>query len=338
MACALLTEVAPAHAEESEPSSAQPDARSRDLFLQGASLARANRWLEALAAFEESARLLPHAKTSFNVGYCRRSLGRFTAARAAFREALELEARGAELSTTQLEAAREYLEEAESLVVRAVVEIEPEGSTITVDGSPIVIDGDTWMIAPDSAAEPQSSPERRFTLLVDPGRHVLTARSPSGESQTLEVNPATGESPTWTIVVLPAPTQAAAQGGDSGMAQSASAGERGPTTTKDVWSTRTTFGIVLGSGGLTAAILASAFTAHAAWTFEDAAEACPLEVVCPDDRAQALTSEADDFADAATVSWAVAVAAAAGSVRLFTLPENVTVSASASGLAVNTRF
>jgi tetratricopeptide (TPR) repeat protein len=205
LACALGL-VAPSFAQEVEAPRATEDVggstkrerqtepqqdRARELFVRGASLAKANRWVEALAAFEESAELLPHAKTSFNIGYSARALGRFVRARAAFREALAQHEEGTRLSDAQVEAAHEYLREAEERVVRAVVELSPAGTSVKVDGASLARDAEGgWSASAQSptVGTPAETPEGRFTLLLDPGRHLFTATSPAGGVQTLEVS------------------------------------------------------------------------------------------------------------------------------------------------------
>jgi hypothetical protein len=327
----------PLLAEGSEASPAEPAvARHRALFVEGAALARANRWLEALAAFEESAGLLPHARTSFNVGYCRRALGRFTAARAAFREALALHDAGATLTEEQLAAAAEYLKEAEALVVRAEVEIAPEGTSLSLDGAGLERAADGWIAALRPGAAVNEAPGGRFTLLLDPGRHVLSATSPAGEVFTLEVNAASGESPRYRLEV-PSPAERRLPDAE----RSSSVGQwapRGDAATGDATTVRSVVALVLGSAALTSAGLATAFTVHAAATSSAAEEACPRRTVCPDDRARTLSSEADDFADAATVAWSVAAAAAAGAVLVFVLREDVSVSASAGYVSLTHAF
>ena len=55
-------------------------ATARQAFRRGAALAAEGRWRDALAAFEESASLRSHAKTTYNLGYCERAIGRPTRA------------------------------------------------------------------------------------------------------------------------------------------------------------------------------------------------------------------------------------------------------------------
>jgi hypothetical protein len=332
-ACALGV-VAPSFAQEVEPPRTTEDGRARELFVRGASLAKANRWVEALAAFEESAELLPHAKTSFNVGYSARALGRFTRARAAIREALAQHEQGTKLTDVQVEAARDYLREAEERVVRAVVELSPQGTTVKLDGASLVRDAEGWWRSSSQSpagGAPSEAPEGRVTLLLDPGRHLLTATSPAGVVQTLEVSPASGERPRYRIDVQSVSSTDAARQRPIGSPTT-------PAVASDATAIRTVVGVVLGASALSAGVLAAAFTVRAAATADEAEEACPRRTVCPDDRARTLSSEADDFADAATVAWSVAAAAAAGAVLVFVLREDVSVSASAGYVSLTHAF
>src|SRR5881392_4012959 len=74
---------------------ADPIADARQKFVEGAALVKNAQWADAETAFEESARLHPHAVTTFNIGACERAMGRYTRARALFRHALEEHEQGA---------------------------------------------------------------------------------------------------------------------------------------------------------------------------------------------------------------------------------------------------
>src|SRR5579859_6898324 len=62
-----------------------PIVEARQKFVEGAALVKNAQWADAETAFEESARLHPHAVTTFNIGACERAMGRYTKARALFR-------------------------------------------------------------------------------------------------------------------------------------------------------------------------------------------------------------------------------------------------------------
>src|SRR5262249_26574917 len=60
----------------------EPTTRARALYLEGVENVQKSQWAEALFAFESSAKLRPHATTTFNVGACERALGRYARAQA----------------------------------------------------------------------------------------------------------------------------------------------------------------------------------------------------------------------------------------------------------------
>ena len=62
---------APAQSEADD----EPTVLARKEFLEGAALVRAERWGEALAAFERATKLKPHAVTTFNIAQCERAMG-----------------------------------------------------------------------------------------------------------------------------------------------------------------------------------------------------------------------------------------------------------------------
>src|SRR5262249_40741448 len=65
-----------------------PTERARTAFERGVALAQAEQWGEALAAFEEAAAARDHPRFEYDIGFCKRALGRYAAARLAFRRAL----------------------------------------------------------------------------------------------------------------------------------------------------------------------------------------------------------------------------------------------------------
>src|SRR4051812_10582870 len=81
---ALAQEAAPPAPPAEDPAVAQ----AREAFLKGGQLAKDAQWAEALAAFEQSAALRPHPITTYNIGACQRSLGRYTLARKTLGRAL----------------------------------------------------------------------------------------------------------------------------------------------------------------------------------------------------------------------------------------------------------
>jgi tetratricopeptide (TPR) repeat protein len=148
---------------------------ARQRFVEGAALVKNAQWAEAEAAFEKSARLHPHAVTTFNIAACERAMGRYTRARALFRHALEEDAAGTgRLPESLSEDARALVNEIDNVLARIEVTIDPAEAAIAVDGRPlaeaqpgILVAG---MVAPGPGAP---APSGHFTLLVDPGSHVF---------------------------------------------------------------------------------------------------------------------------------------------------------------------
>ena len=56
----------------------------RQLFAEGTERVRNADWAGALASFERSAALKPHAITMYNIGACQRAIGSYTRARVTF--------------------------------------------------------------------------------------------------------------------------------------------------------------------------------------------------------------------------------------------------------------
>jgi hypothetical protein len=161
----------PAHAQETE--------RARAEFLAGAELVTQARWAEALAAFERSAKLRPHAVTTFDIGFCQRALGHYTRARRTFQEALRRnEQSPGELSDSLLEETRGYLSEIEGLLVRVGTTLTPATAALAVDGRPLLAEPgvQAQLVAGVRPPGPGEQVPQSFVLVLDPGPHVLTLR------------------------------------------------------------------------------------------------------------------------------------------------------------------
>lgn len=176
IAVLLLGAVTSAQAQEAPPEVVQ----ARQAFVEGASLARDMRWGDALERFEASARLRPHAGTSYNIGICQRALRQYVRARASFRRALEQnEAEGGTaLATSMVTDIEAFLREIDRVLATLRVTVEPASALVMVDGRPLERAGTQagWvtMLAgtkPPGPAEPV--PPGRFQLVLDPGTHLL---------------------------------------------------------------------------------------------------------------------------------------------------------------------
>src|SRR6185436_8687618 len=104
---------------------ADPLADARVKFVEGAALVKNAQWADAEIAFDQSARLHPHAVTTFNIGACERAMGRYTRARALFRHALEEHEQGqGKLPESLLDDARGLVTEIDGLLAHIAVTVE----------------------------------------------------------------------------------------------------------------------------------------------------------------------------------------------------------------------
>jgi hypothetical protein len=169
------------------PAAAQPEvapeesatvAQARAAFAQGIELARQGRWVDALAQLTSSNALHPHAVTTYNIGYCERSLGRYTRARKMLSKALadNQASGGQELSAELVSAATAFLGEAEQQLATVNVTITPPTATLKVDGRPLELVRENGARPLASAgtrdvAEAEVAPAEHFDLLIDAGTH-----------------------------------------------------------------------------------------------------------------------------------------------------------------------
>jgi hypothetical protein len=188
IAAALSFAATPLHAQ-TPPAAATVDpqsphiAEAREAFRIGSALAKQAQWVDALAAFERSARLRPHAVTTYNIGFCERALGRFTRARKSLSRALAAPAN--ELPAELATEARGYLAEIDRRLARAVITLTKTGALVSVDGRPLEAAGGAVVTAhPElvagtrepGPAEPVSA--SAFDLVIDPGTHVVVVSEP----------------------------------------------------------------------------------------------------------------------------------------------------------------
>src|SRR5688500_10449777 len=113
-AAAILT-LALAPAARADEDTARTD-EARQLFAEGTERVKTAEWSKALASFERSAALKPHAITTYNIGACHRAIGSYTRARAKLAEALERHATTSELPDNLLITARGFVDEIDRLV------------------------------------------------------------------------------------------------------------------------------------------------------------------------------------------------------------------------------
>jgi hypothetical protein len=209
----LLT--TPAMSQE-RPSVAPADdtTQAREHFKRGIAQVRAAEWARALDSFRQSALLKAHAVTSYNIGACLRAMGRYTAARRSFMDALVRNASTpGELPKALTKDSSRYLKEIDKLLVRARVTVAPADALIAVDGAPLVREGDNLMVAGVRDAGPGAKvPLTKFTLLLDPGAHVVIMNRKGYDQAALNVTYKPGDKPALDLSMdrLPATLHIAA--------------------------------------------------------------------------------------------------------------------------------
>ena len=152
-------------------------AQAREDFAQGADLANDAQWGAALASFERSAKVRPHAWTTYNIGVCERALGQYVRARRTFARALDERRPDADLPEATAADTKRLIAEIDRIVATLDVTLEPGDASITVDGQALEVatpgDRPTLVAStlPASAGKPPPAP--RFLLVLDPGAHVF---------------------------------------------------------------------------------------------------------------------------------------------------------------------
>jgi hypothetical protein len=155
--------------------------QAREEFLRGSGFVKNLQYAEALAAFERSAKLRPHAATTYNIGVCQRAMGQYTLARKTLGQALQQDqaAEGAQLSETTRAETKGFLDETNRVIATITVTMKPADAAIAVDGRPLEAMADRGALPtlvagtrPPGAGEAPPAPT--FALVLDPGAHVLT--------------------------------------------------------------------------------------------------------------------------------------------------------------------
>jgi hypothetical protein len=168
--------------DASQPGEPAEVAKAREEFLSGAELVKQARWGEALAAFERSSKLHPHAITTYDIGACERAMGLYTRAQQTFRQALLQNDSGGKTAlpgslVTDIEG---YLAQIQSLLSTAVVTLVPANAAVSVDGRPLEVlessaSGPPLLAAGVRAPGPgEAPPASLFRIELDPGVHVVT--------------------------------------------------------------------------------------------------------------------------------------------------------------------
>ncbi len=184
--------------------------QARELFRQGASLAKDTQWGAALAAFEKSAKLRPSAGTTYNVGVCERALGQYVRARRTFQRALDERKSETDLPESSVVDVKRFLGEIEGLVGAVEVSLAPADAAVAVDGMPLEpVVGSTppTLLAGTLPAGPGKPPSSgNFRVVLDPGAHVfVVSRAGFADAvKTVTVRPGEKASLDLTVERLPA--------------------------------------------------------------------------------------------------------------------------------------
>ncbi len=273
--------------------------RGRELFREGVALTRENRWDEALRAFEKSAALRPHARTSHNMAYCERALGRLTRAYKLFDHALaqDRSAGGEALDAEQRRAAESYLEELRKELATADLHVAA-GVLVAVDGRPLErLDDGTVLAGTREPGPAEPAARTELVVLLDPGSHVVvveragaeptraTERFARGERRRLRFDAERAEAPRAATERTKAPPAPAA------------------------WSAPEYAAVAIGVGGVANLVAGTVFGVRAMSRWDEAQTACPGLTVCPDDRGSQLALDARRDGNVATLTLGLGAAA-----------------------------
>ncbi len=152
---------------------------ARETFRLGAALAQQGQWLNALAAFQRSAELKPHAVTTYNIAYCERALGRVTRAYRSFSAVLRASVQDPDsgVPPDMHAQVRAYLAESKEQLVRVTVALADPRLPLRVDGRSLVRVQEIEERLVFTPGSEESASESRlppvFELWLDPGTHVF---------------------------------------------------------------------------------------------------------------------------------------------------------------------
>jgi hypothetical protein len=303
--CALGFSAGIASRAHADPASTEASVdAARAAFEKGAKLAAEERWLDALGEFETSAKLRPHATTTYDIGYCLRALGRATEARKYFRKALaqDIGAGGNELTAELRASATRYIEDAKEKIATPLIAIDPPDATVTVDGRPLEAAEEGHYLAgtrPPGPGETVTKPAG-FVIELDAGPHEIVVAAPDGRSKVVHELFLPGSVQTVRIEVPPTPPPAPVVP---------------PSTARRTW------GFVLGGVGIASLGVGTFFGLRARALWNDAKGACPDRTHCPNDDASRLSTDAKTAGNLSTIALVVGGGAVlGGTILILTAP------------------
>lgn len=182
---AALASLGPSVARADAPPSAAPagsgvrppeeaTAEARALYTKGIELAKRSQWAEALTLFERSSTLRTHPVTTYNIGVCEWSLGRYVRARRSLGGALARSSPEATLPAAMAREAEAYLGEIERILVHLAVDLQPADAGVAVDGRPLAVEGAVLVAGLREPGVGEAPPRRAFELVIDPGTRTFT--------------------------------------------------------------------------------------------------------------------------------------------------------------------
>ncbi len=121
-------------------------AKAKKRFEEGKSLEDANKWSDALAAFQDVAAVKMTAQVRFQIAFCDENLGHWVAALRGYDEALSLAEQDEERAKDVVQAAPERRDALKPRVPRIVFDLEGPGIeggrrfAVLVDGAPVEAD------------------------------------------------------------------------------------------------------------------------------------------------------------------------------------------------------
>jgi hypothetical protein len=272
---------------------------AREAFRLGSALAKQGQWLDALSAFQRSARLRAHPITTYNIAYCERALGHYARAYEGFTASLvPVTSPTAPRLTADLEAqARSFVAETEQRLARVRITLARPNVSIRVDGHTLQPLSTNHAVLIVSSGEETPAPlAATFDLWLDPGSHIFVASSP-GAADAVENH----AFPAGASAALRLPSAA---GGPAASAGPASGGAP-PDSVGQGKKWNPTWSIVAYSVGAAGLITSGVFLGLTLKDKSTLASRCPNKICPTSDPQDDLRAEATRFADVTGVALAV---------------------------------
>lgn len=173
---------------------AQDLAEAQRLFERGVELADADRWGESAEYFRRARAIVERPSIVCNLGIALHHLGEATDATEALlrcRALADADPRWGAANAALVERAGHFLDELSPAVVHLRVTVEPADVVLEIDGEVVPGDG------------------RERVLELDPGRHVLTARTEGYVAHREEISLLSGTDEERALRLEPLPARAA---------------------------------------------------------------------------------------------------------------------------------